>query len=131
MHSTCERIPGFSTTYLGGRLPATERRQGNSFAPASAAAGTVAALGFAARNTVRLFLPAVVSVVLLWPAQPALADFAQQGNKLVGTGGVGLPPQDNSPGVFAGGDNPVGAGANNQKRDRRGRGGCPPRGGGG
>src|SRR5205807_1315037 len=39
------------------------------------------------------FLPALLSAALLWPAQPALADFAQQGPKLVGSDVSGTFPE--------------------------------------
>src|SRR5262245_60085842 len=34
-------------------------------------------------------IAAIAAAALLWPAQPVLADFVQQGPKLVGTGAVG------------------------------------------
>jgi len=50
----------------------------------------------AQRNTTSLFVLALLAAVLVWPAQPALADFTQNQPKLVGTGAVGASQQGSS-----------------------------------
>jgi hypothetical protein len=77
-------------------VPAAARRRGISFVHARMHASAIASLCFAAGNATRLFLPAVLSAALLWPAQPALANFTQSGLKLVGTGAVGSAQQGSS-----------------------------------
>lgn len=84
MHALGGRVPGAPAMFLRGRLPATERRPLTAFAQALADIGALVRLAFAAGKTVRLLLPAVLSAVFIWPAPPALADFTQLGNKLVG-----------------------------------------------
>jgi hypothetical protein len=53
---------------------------------------------------IRLLVPAVLCVALLWPAHPSLADFMQQGAKLVGTGSTGSANQGQAVAVSAGGN---------------------------
>src|SRR5262249_23280505 len=75
-------------------LPAAARRRRlTSFARMSLEVGAVARSGFVVKNAARRFLPAFLSAALICPAQPALADFTQDGPKLVGTGGVGATVQ--------------------------------------
>src|SRR5262249_55743040 len=59
--------------------------------------------GSAARNPARLFVMALLSAALIWPTQPSLADFVQQGPKLVGSGAVGNAQQGFSLAVSADG----------------------------
>jgi uncharacterized protein YdbL (DUF1318 family) len=46
-------------------------------------------LGLALASTARRFVPALLAAALLWPVQPALAVFTQNGPKLVGAGAIG------------------------------------------
>src|SRR5262245_62899432 len=56
-----------------------------------------------AGKALRFCLPALLSSALLWPTQPALADFIQSGPKLVGTGAVGPARQGYSDALSADG----------------------------
>src|SRR5262249_29621775 len=47
------------------------------------------------------------TALLLWPSQPALAQFKQQGSKLVGSGYVGTPEQGYGVGLSSGGNTAV------------------------
>jgi hypothetical protein len=87
MQMIAGRIVRFATTFLRRRLPAAEPRRVTSFVHADV--GSVARSCLGARNAMRLLLPVLLSVALLSPAQPALADFTQNGPKLVGTGAGG------------------------------------------
>jgi hypothetical protein len=56
-------------------------------------------------------LPSLLSAALLWPAQSALAQFNQQGPKLVGTSAVGNAEQGYSVAVSGGGNTAIVGGA--------------------
>src|SRR5262249_23170671 len=72
---------------------AAPRRRLTSFAHTSLEVSAVARSGFVVKHAARRFLPALLSAALICPAQPVLADFTQDGPKLVGTGGVGTVVQ--------------------------------------
>jgi hypothetical protein len=57
-------------------------------------------------------LAGALAVALLWPAQAALADFTQQGSKLVGTGAVGSAQQGYAVAVSANGHTAIVGGPN-------------------
>src|SRR5262249_2039637 len=59
--------------------PPAARRRGISSAYALADVGALARLGLALASTARRFVPALLAAALLWPVQPALAVFTQNG----------------------------------------------------
>jgi hypothetical protein len=61
----------------------------------------------------RVTLPSgALAAALLWSAQPALADFAQQGSKLIGTGAIGSAQQGYAVAVSANGHTAIVGGPN-------------------
>jgi hypothetical protein len=92
------------------RLPAAARRVTSFAYPPGGR--VVARSCFAVRNVARLLVPALLSAALLSPAQPALADFTQNGPKLVGGGAVGAAQQGFSVALSADGHTAI-VGGNN------------------
>src|SRR5437588_6093126 len=58
---------------------------------------------FVARGARRCFVPLLLFAAVLWPAHPALAQFTQDGPKLVGSGASAQPVQGSSVGLSADG----------------------------
>jgi hypothetical protein len=104
MQPVAPGIPRIRTTFLRVRLLLAGARHVTPFAYPLVDARAVDRARSAASSAWRLFLPALLFIPLLWPGQPALADFTQQGSKLVGTGAVGVANQGQSVAVSAGGN---------------------------
>src|SRR5262249_19300522 len=70
-------------------IPYRTNQRLTSFAHALADLRVIACSWFAVRSVARFVVPGCVAAALLCPIEPALAQFTQEGPKLVGTGATG------------------------------------------
>jgi hypothetical protein len=103
MQPIAERIARCATEILGGRSPPEPRRL-TALVYRLTNVCAVARSCSAAGKTMPFFLLALLSAALLRSAQPAVADFIQNGPKLVGTGAVGNAKQGISVALSADGN---------------------------